>query len=64
LDEGDEEEKKLAGLRLSISMAVAAILLTIAIVVGLAYRHHSAAARLSLKHPAAALQQADPTTGR
>jgi len=62
LEERDEEEKTRAGMRLSISMAIAAIMLIVAIVVGLGWRRHSASARL--KHPAAALQQADPTSGR
>jgi hypothetical protein len=62
LEERDEQEKRDAGLRLSMAMAVVAILLMVAIVVGLGWRHHSAAARL--RHPAAALQQTDPTSGR
>jgi hypothetical protein len=37
-------------------------ILLIAVVVGLAWRRHSAAARL--RHPAAALQQTDPASGR
>jgi hypothetical protein len=59
--ERDAEETRDAGLRFSISMSIAAIILTIAIVVGLASRHHSGA---RLKHPAAALQQTDPVSGR
>jgi uncharacterized protein YoxC len=61
LEERDEEERE-TGLRLSISMAIAAIMLMVAIVVGLGWRLNSISARL--KHPAAALQQTDPTSGR
>ena len=48
-------------LTMSIFIAASVIILAFAIVVGLTLRHHSASA---LKHPAAALQQADPVSGR
>ena len=58
MEERDDKETRLAGLRLSISMALAAIILALAVVAALAWRRHSDSARL--EHRATALQQTDP----
>jgi hypothetical protein len=55
MEERDDKETRLAGLRLSISIALAVIIFALAVLAGLAWRRHSGSARLA--HQAAALQQ-------
>jgi hypothetical protein len=50
MEERDEKEARLAGLRFSISMALAAIFLALALVAALAWRRHSGSARLEHPH--------------
>jgi hypothetical protein len=62
MEERDDKETRLAGLRLSISVALAVIIFALAVLAGLAWRRHSGSARLA--HPARALQQTNPISGR
>ena len=61
MEERDNRETRLARLRFLISAALAAIVLTLAVLAALTWRHHSSS---RLEHPATAVQQTDPTTGR
>jgi hypothetical protein len=49
-------------LTLAIFVALAVIILALTLVAAIAWRRHSGPARL--EHPARALQQTDPTSGR
>jgi len=60
-EERDDEETRHSGLTLAILIAIAVTTLTLAVVVGIAWRRHSVA---RLEHPASALQQKDPISGR
>jgi type II secretory pathway component PulK len=64
LEERDDEYEEIgpAVLTLAILVALAGIILAVAIAADLAWRRHSDFARL--EHRAAALQQANPTSGR
>jgi hypothetical protein len=55
MEERDDKETRLAGLRLSISVALAVIIFALAVLAALAWRRHSGSARLARQ--AAALQQ-------